>query len=157
GNLIGTDNTGKVALGNSDGILVESGGNSIGGATSPPGTGAGNVIAGNTYGIYIDNAGYLTGTTTIIGNAIGAVALAGGGTSRGKGYGVITHGAVSDVQIGGTNTGDGNLISGDSTAGIEILGGSAWLIQGNLIGTNLTGTSASPNGNGIVVQSGSTG
>ena len=72
GNYIGTDVSGTVALANNFGITIESGGNTVGGATPTPGTGAGNIIAGNSSGgIDIINVGYLTGTTTIVGNAIG--------------------------------------------------------------------------------------
>ena len=39
GNLIGTDKTGMVALGNDGGILDETGDNTIGGLTATPGTG----------------------------------------------------------------------------------------------------------------------
>ena len=52
GNYIGTDYTGNVVVGNSNvGMVVDQGGgghNTIGGLTSTPGTGAGNVISGNS-------------------------------------------------------------------------------------------------------------
>src|SRR4029077_3967390 len=50
GNYIGTNAAGDSALGNTIyGLLINGGasGNTIGGATSVPGTGAGNVISGN--------------------------------------------------------------------------------------------------------------
>ncbi len=58
GDFIGTDVTGKVALGNNSeldpsagGVFLYSGasGNTIGGLTATPGTGAGNLISGNTF------------------------------------------------------------------------------------------------------------
>ena len=52
GDLIGTNASGLAALGNTSiGINVTSFGNTIGGLTATPGTGAGNVISGNPIGI----------------------------------------------------------------------------------------------------------
>ncbi len=107
GNLIGTDKTGTVALGNDTGIDDDTGGNTIGGLTSTPGTGPGNIIAGNTHGITVSDFGSHSQTTTIIGNLIGAVTLAGGGTSPANQYGIIVESfsttGNTDAQIGGTS------------------------------------------------------
>ena len=62
GNLIGTNGAGTAALGNGDdGVLIEAGAtnNTIGGVTSTPGTGLGNVISGNT-----DDGVEITGSGT---------------------------------------------------------------------------------------------
>ncbi len=89
------------------------------------GTGAGNLIWGSSYaGIDLYEE---TTTDTIVGNAILANAT-----------GVYLL-ADANVQIGGTNVQDGNLISGDGT-GVNVDGGAKNLIQGNLIGTDITGT-----------------
>jgi parallel beta-helix repeat protein len=72
------------------------------------------------------------------------------GTSAGPGNGtgiVITAGTSGNV-IGGSALGAGNLISGNAT-GIQSTGGGANVIQGNLIGTDVTGNSIIPNGEGI--------
>src|SRR6185436_7345128 len=50
--------------------------------------------------------------------------------------------------IGGTVPGAGNLISGNFNSGIRVNSQQA-VIQGNLIGTNFSGTSAIGNGTGI--------
>ena len=59
-------------------------------------------------------------------------------------------GATSGVTIGGTQPGEGNLIS-DNAVGIYIYG-SLNVIQGNKIGTDVTGTLDFGNGSaGIVI------
>ena len=58
GSYIGTDVTGDVAVGNSNGIWIASGSNTIGGTTS----GAGNVIVGN------DGSGFFGGQQVFIGS-----------------------------------------------------------------------------------------
>ena len=78
GDYIGTDVTGTVALGNNaavaefrGGVLLDNGasGNTIGGLTATPGTGAGNLISDNTNaGVSMDTAGP---NNLVAGNLIG--------------------------------------------------------------------------------------
>jgi len=86
GNFIGTDATGKAALGNDQGgVLIFTGTVTVGGLTATPGAGAGNVISGNNDGVIV----YAPGTT-IQGNLIGTDALgthALGNTNEGVGLG----------------------------------------------------------------------
>src|SRR5207237_10239804 len=50
---------------------------------------------------------------------------------------------TSGVQVGGTATGEGNLLSGNSGTGLSFFDGAHDnLVQGNLIGTDRTGMSA---------------
>jgi CSLREA domain-containing protein len=129
GNYIGTDFSGTVALGNKqDGVLT--GGGVIGG------TGAGNVISGNgANGVEISG-----GRAALLGNLIGTNA-AGTAALANMGAGVLdTAGAL----IGDTTPGDGNLISGNGTYGIDVEG-SQTFVKSNKIGTNINGTAAVAN------------
>ncbi len=65
-------------------------------------------------------------------------------------------GGVSEVTIGGTTAGAGNVISSNSGAGIDLSGfDSGVLIQANEIGTDSTGSVDLGNGTGILIQNGS--
>ncbi len=151
GNYIGTDATGTVVLGNSsDG--VEIGGapnNTIGGSTA----GARNIISGNTDdGIDIEESG-ATGNM-VLGNyigtdATGAVKL--GNTSNGIEIGI----GASNNMIGGSGTGEGNVISGNALEGILISdsGTTGNTVLGNFIGTDATGAAALGNSmDGIEIE-----
>ena len=147
GNLIGTDATGTVALANAaDGIkdTFGSGPITIGGTTAA----ARNVVSGNrAYGIEFDN---ISGSATVQGNYVGTNAT--GAAALGNGAGIDMFGGGS-VLIGGTDPGAGNLVSGNYANGIQI-STSGNVIQGNLIGTDATGTARLGNSTGIYVASG---
>ena len=142
GNLIGTDVTGIVAIGNGTGVFIERGSNTIGG-TVP---GAGNVISGNTMeGIHI--YGKSTTGNLVQGNLIGTEIT--GTASIGNRNGVMIH-YTSGHIIGGTMPIAGNVISGNNNVGVLIYNASENLIQGNSIGTDVTGTLSNGNsGNGV--------
>ncbi len=180
-NFIGTDVTGTVALANSaDGIFIvdtpdasESSTSSSFGPTNVliggnvPGTG--NLISGNA-GNGIENTGRGQTDDSIQGNLIGTN-LAGSSSLGNAGSGVLLEG-VSANTIGGTTgttpggklTGVGNLISGNLANGIALatvadsLGNAipdSNVIQGNFIGTDVTGQK--PISNGTVGTSNVTG
>jgi hypothetical protein len=143
GNKIGTDVTGKIALGNaSNGVEIDGGSNNVvGGAAA----GAGNLISGNAnFGVFLFfDSGPPTGTV-IEGNKIGTdvtgtVAL--GNAAQGV-FGEDDSGTV----IGGTAPGAGNVISGNGLNGILLFASTNDVIEGNRIGTNAAGTSALGNG-----------
>ncbi len=148
GNLIGTNAAGTGAVPNDGpGIVTTNGsGLTIGGTAA----GAGNVIfLGNDGdGIDID----LDIGDVVVGNKIGTDitgTLALGNT--GSGF-VISGGANN--TIGGTAAGAGNLISGNLAVGVGIINSPLNVVQGNLIGTDVTGTAALGNtGGGIFVSS----
>ncbi len=149
GNRVGTNAAGTAALLNiGDGIDVYSNANTIGGTTGTPGTGAGNVISGNAgFGVVLENGS--TGNIVlgnIVGlNATGTAAVA-NGYGSGVGDGIEIIGASSNT-IGGTIAADRNIISGNVYRGVEIdIPATANLVEGNFIGTDLTGTVALGNG-----------
>jgi CSLREA domain-containing protein len=139
GNLIGTDVTGRYDRGNrGDGVFLSNGaGNLIGGTERL----ARNIISGNDqYGVEI-----LAGGNRVQGNFIGTN-ITGERPIGNRFNGVVSSGfCPSPTIIGGPEHRAGNVISGNGTRGILTEGNCA-LIQGNKIGTDVTGRR--PLGNG---------
>jgi parallel beta-helix repeat protein len=166
GNYIGTDAAGMQDLGNSlAGIMVDSSHNQIGGDVP----GAGNVISGSDQvGVWIRGrdpggtviSGFRGGDVTqgnvVQGNLIGLNA-AGSATIPNTLQGVaLTH--ARESLIGGLSASARNVISGNGQNGIVILGAGADgnIVQGNFIGTDITGTIDLGNsGDGIHLADGS--
>jgi titin len=158
GNLIGTDATGGAALPNhlrGVGISYGASGNTVGG-TAP---GARNIISGNLQNGVLLDAG--TDGNVVQGNFLGTDIT---GT-----YAVPNHlqgvllgktsiaGPITNNLVGGTEPGAGNLIAGNLGEGVRIQDDqtSGNLVQGNLIGTNVTGYVALPNGSqGVLILQG---
>lgn len=136
GNYVGTTRTGLAALGNGDnGIQVGGSGNTIGGTSA----GAGNVISGNgNCGITITEA---TATGNVVqGNLIGTNATGSAAIANGV-DGILIDVNAANNTIGGTTTAARNIISGNVDDGIELdRGATGNVIQGNFIGTDITGT-----------------
>jgi titin len=145
GNFIGTDQTGKKPLPNDlNGVEVQGTNNTIGGTA----TGAGNVISGNNrYGLVVSASG-----VTVQGNYIGVDVS--GATAVANSIGIFVN--ANNNTIGGTATGAGNVVSGNSVDGIRLVNNvSDVVVQGNFIGTDPTGTKAVANNVGLEVASGS--
>lgn len=141
GNFIGTDLGGAAALPNLRGGIGLSGAadNLIGGAEP----GAGNVISGNgSAGIWL--VGYSAASNLIQGNRIGTDATGMFGLGNAL-EGIYLETAVSNV-IGGSTTGNGNVISANGTRGIYLNAAGWTRIQGNFLGTAIDGLSALGNG-----------
>ncbi|MEP3479712.1 MAG: DUF4114 domain-containing protein [Fuerstiella sp.] len=152
GNLIGTDQSGAQAIGNEiNGIRVDFGAKSttIGGSED----GAGNVVSGNAQqGIRVSGEG--TDDTVIQGNVVGT--NSDGSIALGNGFaGVRIDSGAQDTVVGGDSTGAGNILSGNGAHGVRVHGAGTndTTIQGNLIGTDQSGTEAIGNeGVGILVD-----
>ncbi|MDX1430905.1 MAG: cadherin-like domain-containing protein, partial [Gammaproteobacteria bacterium] len=135
GNLIGTDATGTIALGNTfEGVYlhVDASANLIGG-TSP---GERNVISGNELdGIYIRNSD----GNTVSGNYIG-VDISGGVALGNWDDGIEIEHSSNNI-VGGPAPGAGNVISGNLEDGVDIwgTGSDGNRVQGNFIGTDESG------------------
>ena len=150
GNIIGLDKDGTAAIGNSiNGIQITGATfTTIGGLTATDR----NVISANS-GIGISVAG---NNTTILGNYIGTDASGNGASLGNTSYGIDVNSSITNVTIGGTAAGAGNVVSGNLNAGILFQVGSTGTVQGNRIGVNAAGTTTI-NGNGAAVFLATTG
>jgi len=149
GNYVGLNRTGTAALRNYDGISIEgtSKYNMIGGYTAAER----NYVSGNVaYGIPVFGAG--CNENIIAGNYVGTDIT--GTYSIPNTYGILYDDGASFNTLGGRQPGAGNLLSGNSGYGVFIynFGTIKDTVIGNLIGTDVTGTIALPNANGIVVD-----
>ena len=155
GNYIGTTAAGDAALPNVHGVGVSVNGNNtvIGGGDGDDGildglVGARNVISGNSEtGILIDtNANGPLSDVTIQGNIIGLNA-AGSLPLGNVGAGIINDGRrrTGITTIGGTLPGTGNVISANALTGLSDFA-MGTIVQGNFIGTDVTGTIDRGNG-----------
>ncbi len=145
GNWIGLDFSGSKALPNGSGVRFHGGESMTIGGTP---TGAGNVISGNAGpGITISKGP--SGLLTIAGNLIGTDASGLAGVPNLE-EGIYVTGS-SNTTIGGATAAARNIISGNSKAGIRVASG-ALAVQGNYIGTDITGTVALGNRNGVVIE-----
>ncbi len=159
GNYIGTDVTGTQARPNvGAGVLITSTGNMIGGTTP----GDGNVVSGN-FGsgeIWMRNSGNNLVEGNFIGtDASGTKALA--NAQEPSHRGIYVMGGSGANVIGGTEPGARNVISYNYT-GVEFstfsyapTSDTGNLVEGNFIGTDVTGAKALGNWFGVIAGSGS--
>ncbi len=140
GDFLGTNAAGTQVFppnsssgGTLDGILLKSSTNNTIGGTAPADR---NLISGNGQNgieipLYLDTGNLIQGN--LIGTDITGTKALGNGQSGIDMYG----GSGSSCTVGGSVAGAGNVISGNPV-GVEVAG--PYLIQGNLIGTDPSGT-----------------
>jgi parallel beta-helix repeat protein len=140
-NRMGTDFAGAVGLGQSRGVIIESSRTVV----------AGNVIASTATGPGVEVLGH---NNTVQGNRVGTNAAVNLALPNFKGIRVVG----SENTIGGRLAGQGNVVSGNHFTGIEIrpfdpaVPAVRNVVEGNMIGTNATGTGPIPNeGPGIEI------
>jgi hypothetical protein len=146
GNYIGTDRSGTSGIPNGmEGIWIATGAqdNIIGGSSAEER----NVISGNDlFGLNISGSG---ATANLVrGNYIGIDAT--GTRPLPNGHGLVVSDGSQNNVIGGSERGQGNVISGNDT-GVLIRGSdtSENTFLGNYIGTDPTGSEMFPNARGI--------
>lgn len=152
GNLIGTDSTGAIDLGNAtEGILIQ---NATDALIEGDAEGS-QVISGNLQGVVISGA---TSTRNLVeGNLIGTDKTGLYAIPNAQ-EGVAILGATGNT-IGGTTAAALNLISANNW-GVRLDGPSALanLVEGNLIGTDITGKAPLGNEvNGVIVSNNAAG
>jgi titin len=150
GNWIGTTWGGSNALGNvRQGIRISSGQlNVVGGSNDA----ARNIISGNgESGVTMEGA--RATNNAVLGNYLGLNGTGTAALANGQ-CGVRLLNGAQFNQVGGTNAGEGNVISGNMLSGVDInTGAQNNRVAGNLIGTSKWGTNAVPNGQAGVAMS----
>jgi len=148
GNYIGTTKSGMASLANGNGVVFAfSSRVTIGGRAA----GAGNLISGNG-----GSAISLGPSEQILvqGNLLGTNASGSAALPNLIGIAIVQ---ARENQVGGSATGEGNVISGNLLHGVSLLNCADQVVQGNLIGTDSSGLFAVPNlGHGIHVYTVST-
>ena len=142
GNLIGTDATGQVGVGNGYGIYLGASGTQVGGTTAA----TRNVIAASGL---ISSGGigmFLTGdSNTVAGNYIGTNADGTRALPNQVGLQLLE----TNSTIGGTAAGAGNVIAGNSGDGMTLDNYGSNRVLGNRIGTSANGAALGNGGDGI--------
>jgi hypothetical protein len=148
GNFIGTDPSGTQKLGNYLGILSAGSNNTVGGTTAAER----NVVSGNILDgvrIYGPNAM----GNKVAGNYIGTD-LSGTKDLGNSNKGVYIYEAKNNT-VGGATAGERNVISGNNSDGVRIIGSGASgnKVAGNYVGTDKNGTAALGNGgDGVYIK-----
>jgi hypothetical protein len=153
GDFIGTGLGGTQPLGNGfAGVDIQNQAsfNTVGGTAA----GAGNVISANgTYGVLVNGTG--ANFNVVAGDFIGT--NLGATSALGNDDGVDVENGAADNVIGGTTTAARNIISGNALDGVQLSSsGINNVVEGNYVGTDVSGSSAIPNArDGVMIQGGS--
>jgi hypothetical protein len=137
GNIVGLSADGASALPNAGaGVSIDAPNCIVGGAAA----GARNVISGNGgNGVTIGGAFGPHDNNQILGNYIGTDIT--GALDRGNTNDGISLIGANNL-IGGTNSGEGNVVSGNDASGITLDRTTGALVRGNIIGLTADGASA---------------
>ena len=151
GNYIGTDASGFKNDSNSTGVIVQGSNNLIGG-TGPTDR---NVISGNGTGIQVTDA-TATGNR-IVGNYVGADP-SGAHVVTGSGTGIVLDGTSSGSKVGGTTPGSGNVVVSKLVQdAVQVNQSTGNFVNGNLLGTDATGSVVLGDDIGVELDGGATG
>ena len=154
GNLIQGVTVGNTVNRSHNGIYIQSNNNTIGGTSRNT---ADTIVGSTANGIVIQATTNGTADRNLVeGNFIGTDSAGDGGLGNEAGGLVMLTKAASNNTIGGSAAGGGNVISGNGAEGVLVAdtGTTHNLIEGNLIGTSPSGTSALSNKNGVVIEAG---
>jgi hypothetical protein len=124
--------------------LIELNGSASGGFNFVAGS-AGSTVRGMIINRAIDNISVSVDNVTVVGNFLGTNAAGTAGLPNASGgFGVRISSPAANATIGGPNPADRNLISGNSQGSVILAFPSTTghLIQGNYIGTDVTGNAA---------------
>jgi titin len=150
GNDIGVDRAGTTAVPNIRGVFILFGSahNTVGGSTAA----RRNVISGNTFhGVDVELDG--ADANRISGNYIGTTPS--GATAVPNGFtGIQIAGGPAGTVVGGSGSGERNVISGNSGAGVTISGAPSSVVSANDIGMAAGGNAPLGNGTYGVLVSG---
>ena len=154
GNYVGVGPDGSTAVPDFWGIVCSSGAtnNFFGGTTA----GARNIISGNlAEGLRLADPG--TMANVVQGNYIGTDAT-GEKAVANEFAGLTVYSGATANLIGGTSAGARNVISGNSSYGINVgnAGTGGNLIEGNYVGLDANGVNAIPNNDGVLFSDSAT-
>jgi photosystem II stability/assembly factor-like uncharacterized protein len=140
GNFIGTNAAGTAAIPPASHGIDITGSNATNNLVGGTATGAGNLISGNSTGINISGTG-----ATVQGNLIGTDVTGLKSVSNALGI----NDSAANALIGGLVPGARNVVSGNTGDGVA-MNGNGSILQGNLVGTDITGSAVLANGgNGV--------
>ncbi|RZL10805.1 MAG: DUF4347 domain-containing protein, partial [Rubrivivax sp.] len=110
-----------------------------------------NVISGNgpSYNIFLGSG---SDNATIKGNYLGLTAAGTSVFANNGLYGVMVESSSTNVTIGGSAPGAGNVVAGFSTYNLWLTTTGTTTVQGNYIGTNAAGSAALGGGWGVYVD-----
>jgi titin len=136
--------------------LIVLSGKVVGGGNGLVVAGGQSTVKGLVINHYSNRAAGLvlaSSNNTVQGNFVGTDAA--GKAAIPNYYGIYVPAGATNNTIGGTTAGARNVISGNSMYGVLIEGGASSVVEGNFIGTDVTGTVALPNRvDGVAITAG---